>query len=102
MAGHIKFCLLIASGFVMFHEPLSVNQLIGFFLTLAGVISYTHLRVIQLQSIILYMCVYCTVFDYTDEGASCNQRNQKQLMSIGSIILTILKPIVASVQILDF
>merc|ERR1712071_359765 len=44
MAGHIKFCLLIATGFLLFDEPLSVNQIFGLVLTLTGVITYTHLR----------------------------------------------------------
>lgn len=44
MAGHVKFCLLIAAGFILFNEPMSMNQLLGFVLTLVGVISYTHLR----------------------------------------------------------
>lgn len=44
MAGHLKFCLTVAGGYVIFQDPLSLNQLIGLLLTLAGVVAYTHLR----------------------------------------------------------
>lgn len=44
MAGHLKFCLTVAAGYLLFHESLSFNQLVGLALTLAGVVAYTHLR----------------------------------------------------------
>ena len=50
MAGHLKFCLTVMAGFVLFDESISVNQFLGLLLTLSGVIAYTHLRVGTLRT----------------------------------------------------
>lgn len=44
MAGHSKFVLTVTAGYLLFHDPLTSNQLVGLVLTLTGVIAYTHLR----------------------------------------------------------
>ena len=45
MTGHTKFCITTAAGYVVFGEEMSFNQVIGFLLTLGGIICYTHFRV---------------------------------------------------------
>lgn len=44
MTGHTKFCITTAAGYVVFGEEMSFNQVIGFLLTLGGIICYTHFR----------------------------------------------------------
>lgn len=44
MAGHLKFCLTVILGYLMFHDPVTMLQLAGIFLTLSGVIIYTHIK----------------------------------------------------------
>lgn len=45
MVGHLKFCITLTGGVVLFHDPLSMNQLLGVVLTLLGIICYTHFKV---------------------------------------------------------
>ncbi|CAM1324154.1 SLC35E3 (predicted) [Pycnogonum litorale] len=47
MVGHLKFCLTLIGGFLLFHEPISINQLFGISLTVSGVILYTHFKLQQ-------------------------------------------------------
>ncbi|XP_063404363.1 solute carrier family 35 member E3-like isoform X1 [Mytilus trossulus] len=44
MVGHLKFCLTVVLGFLLFHDPISMLQLLGILLTLSGVILYTHIK----------------------------------------------------------
>jgi solute carrier family 35 protein E3 len=45
MAGHIKFCLTVLGGVLLFEEPFHVNQGIGIILTVFGVTAYAHVKV---------------------------------------------------------
>eukprot|EP00759_Apiculatamorpha_spiralis_P040539 PhF_6_TR39083/c0_g1_i1/m.58489/K15285/SLC35E3; solute carrier family 35, member E3 len=42
--GHFKLTLILALGFVLFEYPLEPLNLAGIFITLSGVIWYTHLK----------------------------------------------------------
>lgn len=44
MFGHFKFCITLIGGYVLFQEPLSVNQALGVLCTLVGILSYTHFK----------------------------------------------------------
>lgn len=44
MVGHCKFCLTLIGGFLIFQDPLSVNQLLGISCTFGGVLVYTHFK----------------------------------------------------------
>ncbi|KAH9504837.1 hypothetical protein Btru_062071 [Bulinus truncatus] len=44
MIGHLKFCLTLLGGFLLFHDPIQVLQLLGIFTTVAGVLAYTHIK----------------------------------------------------------
>lgn len=45
MVGHLKFCITLTGGVLIFHDPVSLNQMIGVALTLLGIICYTHFKV---------------------------------------------------------
>ena len=45
MVGHLKFCLTLLGGFLLFGDTLQFNQLVGVSLTLSGIIVYTHFKV---------------------------------------------------------
>jgi solute carrier family 35 protein E3 len=45
MVGHIKFCLTVLGGFLLFQEPLHLNQGVGIILTVLGVTAYAHVKV---------------------------------------------------------
>ena len=45
MIGHLKFCITLTGGVFIFHDPVSLNQMIGVILTLFGIILYTHFKV---------------------------------------------------------
>lgn len=45
MVGHLKFCITLLGGVLIFHDPVSANQLLGVGLTLLGIIFYTHFKV---------------------------------------------------------
>lgn len=44
MVGHLKFCITLTGGVVLFHDPISLNQMIGVLMTLFGIICYTHFK----------------------------------------------------------
>ncbi|KAK3585822.1 hypothetical protein CHS0354_038344 [Potamilus streckersoni] len=44
MVGHLKFCLTLLGGYVLFHDSLQFLQVLGIFTTLAGIIAYTHFK----------------------------------------------------------
>ncbi|XP_065828817.1 solute carrier family 35 member E3-like [Oscarella lobularis] len=44
MIGHLKFCITLLGGYLIFEDSLSVNQLLGIALTLSGIILYTHFK----------------------------------------------------------
>ncbi|XP_069675591.1 solute carrier family 35 member E3-like isoform X2 [Periplaneta americana] len=44
MVGHIKFCLTVLGGVLLFEEPFHVNQGIGIILTVFGVTAYAHVK----------------------------------------------------------
>jgi len=45
MMGHIKFCLTVLGGVLLFQEPFHVNQGVGIILTVFGVTAYAHVKV---------------------------------------------------------
>lgn len=76
MFGHFKFCITLVGGYVLFHDPLSLNQVsphsldfthifllhtllslpvrllshpqaLGILCTLAGILSYTHIKLME-------------------------------------------------------
>ena len=50
MVGHLKFCITLTGGVLIFHDPVSLNQMIGVILTLLGIICYTHFKVQEQQN----------------------------------------------------
>lgn len=51
MVGHLKFCITLVGGIVIFQDPVSLNQLLGMFLTLLGIICYTNFKVQEQKQI---------------------------------------------------
>uniref|UniRef100_A0A3P8UST5 Nucleoporin 107 n=2 Tax=Cynoglossus semilaevis TaxID=244447 RepID=A0A3P8UST5_CYNSE len=47
MFGHFKFCITLVGGYLLFHDPLSLNQALGILCTLAGILSYTHFKLME-------------------------------------------------------
>ncbi|KAF7642845.1 hypothetical protein LDENG_00249620 [Lucifuga dentata] len=47
MFGHFKFCITLIGGYLLFQEPLSLNQALGILCTLAGILSYTHIKLLE-------------------------------------------------------
>ncbi|XP_038054467.1 solute carrier family 35 member E3-like isoform X2 [Patiria miniata] len=45
MVGHLKFCLTLIGGFLLFGEKVQFNQLLGVSMTLSGIVAYTHFKV---------------------------------------------------------
>lgn len=44
MIGHLKSCIIILLGFLLFQKQTDVRQLTGIGMTLAGIIIYTWLN----------------------------------------------------------
>ncbi|KAG8431200.1 hypothetical protein GDO86_019260 [Hymenochirus boettgeri] len=44
MFGHFKFCITLLGGYVLFKDPLSLNQGLGIVCTLLGILAYTHIK----------------------------------------------------------
>lgn len=44
MVGHMKFCLVLIFGYLLFQAPLEINQLLGVCSTIFGVVMYSHLK----------------------------------------------------------
>nr|CAB3266243.1 solute carrier family 35 member E3 [Phallusia mammillata] len=44
MFGHFKFCITLLGGYIIFNDPIQFNQLLGIFITLFGIVVYTHLK----------------------------------------------------------
>ncbi|XP_041348938.1 solute carrier family 35 member E3-like [Gigantopelta aegis] len=44
MVGHLKFCLTLTGGYVLFNEQLQLLQVSGIITTLAGVMAYTYFK----------------------------------------------------------
>ena len=49
MVGHMKFCLVLIFGYLLFKAPLEMNQLLGVCSTVFGVIYYSHLKLKEQQ-----------------------------------------------------
>ncbi|XP_010880999.1 solute carrier family 35 member E3 [Esox lucius] len=47
MFGHFKFCITLIGGYVLFQDPLSLNQGVGILCTLTGILSYTHFKLAE-------------------------------------------------------
>ncbi|CAL8324469.1 unnamed protein product [Lota lota] len=50
MFGHFKFCITLIGGYLLFQDPLSFNQVLGMLCTLAGILSYTHLKLSEQEA----------------------------------------------------
>ncbi|XP_078532737.1 solute carrier family 35 member E3 [Lissotriton helveticus] len=44
MFGHFKFCITLLGGYILFQDPLSLNQGLGISCTLLGILAYTHFK----------------------------------------------------------
>lgn len=44
MFGHFKFCITLFGGYVLFKDPLSINQGLGMLCTLFGILAYTRFK----------------------------------------------------------
>ncbi|GFR70907.1 solute carrier family 35 member E3 [Elysia marginata] len=44
MIGHLKFCMTLVGGYLLFHDPIQPFQFLGICCTVAGVIAYTHIK----------------------------------------------------------
>ncbi|XP_075065615.1 solute carrier family 35 member E3 [Mixophyes fleayi] len=44
MFGHFKFCITLLGGYILFQDPLSLNQGAGILCTLLGILAYTHFK----------------------------------------------------------
>ncbi|CAI9537190.1 unnamed protein product [Staurois parvus] len=44
MFGHFKFCITLLGGYILFQDPLSLNQGFGILCTLLGILAYTHFK----------------------------------------------------------
>lgn len=44
MVGHLKFCLTLMGGFLLFGDHLQSLQILGITTTLAGILAYTHIK----------------------------------------------------------
>ncbi|XP_037742891.1 solute carrier family 35 member E3 isoform X1 [Lepidochelys kempii] len=44
MFGHFKFCITLLGGYLLFKDPLSLNQVLGILCTLLGILAYTHFK----------------------------------------------------------
>ncbi|XP_067248347.1 solute carrier family 35 member E3 isoform X2 [Chanodichthys erythropterus] len=47
MFGHFKFCITLLGGYVLFQDPLSLNQGLGILCTLIGILAYTHFKLAE-------------------------------------------------------
>ncbi|MBN3298857.1 solute carrier family 35 member E3 [Amia ocellicauda] len=47
MFGHFKFCITLLGGYMLFQDPLSLNQGLGIVCTLLGILSYTHFKLTE-------------------------------------------------------
>lgn len=46
MFGHFKFCVTLIGGYLIFQDPVQINQLFGITVTLIGIFSYTHFKMV--------------------------------------------------------
>ncbi|XP_038612249.1 solute carrier family 35 member E3 [Tachyglossus aculeatus] len=44
MFGHFKFCITLCGGYLLFKDPLSINQGLGILCTLFGIMAYTYFK----------------------------------------------------------
>lgn len=61
MVGHLKFCLTVMGGFLIFKEPVTFMQGIGVVMTILGVTTYAHVKV---KAYFIFSClkIYLNVF----------------------------------------
>ncbi|XP_029453090.1 solute carrier family 35 member E3 [Rhinatrema bivittatum] len=50
MFGHFKFCITLLGGYILFKDPLSVNQGLGILCTLLGILAYTHFKLSEQEA----------------------------------------------------
>ncbi|XP_047103530.1 solute carrier family 35 member E3-like [Schistocerca piceifrons] len=51
MVGHLKFCVTMLGGVLLFEDPLHINQGVGILLTVIGITSYAHVKVTELRPV---------------------------------------------------
>lgn len=61
MVGHLKFCLTVLGGVLLFEDPLHFNQGIGILLTVMGITAYAHVKV---SLYLILINVFCIIFDF--------------------------------------
>ncbi|XP_064605433.1 solute carrier family 35 member E3-like [Liolophura sinensis] len=44
MVGHLKFCLTLLGGYVIFQESIQILQVFGIIMTLSGILAYTYFK----------------------------------------------------------
>lgn len=49
MVGHLKFCLTLAGGFLLFRDAVAPVQILGIILTFSGILAYTHFKLEELK-----------------------------------------------------
>ncbi|XP_030071312.1 solute carrier family 35 member E3 [Microcaecilia unicolor] len=50
MFGHFKFCITLLGGYILFKDPLSMNQGLGILCTLLGILAYTHFKLSEQEA----------------------------------------------------
>ncbi|XP_046339540.1 solute carrier family 35 member E3-like [Haliotis cracherodii] len=50
MVGHLKFCLTLLGGYLLFHDHLQLLQVSGILTTLGGVLAYTHFKLQEMKA----------------------------------------------------
>ncbi|XP_022103996.1 solute carrier family 35 member E3-like isoform X2 [Acanthaster planci] len=61
MVGHLKFCLTLLGGFLLFGDYLRFNQLLGVSMTLSGLVAYTHFKVKEQEELDKKLKTYCQI-----------------------------------------
>lgn len=54
MFGHLKFCLTVIGGYLIFNEPMSFMQILGVILTFSGVTLYAHFKVCKIKLVFMH------------------------------------------------
>ena len=50
MIGHCKFCVTLVGGFLLFQDPISLNQLLGILSTVSGISLYIYFKLNEINN----------------------------------------------------
>ena len=50
MIGHCKFCVTLVGGFLLFQDPISLNQFLGILSTVSGVSLYIYFKLNEMNN----------------------------------------------------